>query len=347
MNQQEFEIFENAKQLYLNSELSATKIAKQYEICRLKFGKYLKSQGIDTSNKHRNYEKSKYIDLFEEYQTTDITIAKLAKNHNVNKSMLAKEFRSLNSDLVIKKSKYQVNINYFNNINSEEKAYWLGFLYADGYNSNSYVQLAISSEDTNHLRKFRQALSSTHPIRHEKSDNTCRITISDKQLSNALNRAGCVRNKTYCGKFPGRNIISRNLLRHFVCGFFDGDGCLNRLIEQDLTSANSIQRKIDKVVITIKLKNFSLDMVDAIKIICGIKASVYYYEPLDRYEVYIQGQDNIRKFLDCIYKESKVYLDRKYTQYLRYILPSDLEIDRIISEKLSGNVLPIMNHDMI
>lgn len=345
MNQNEIEIFEKAKQEFLTTSYSATKVAEKYGICRLKFGKYLRANKIETSNKHRNFDEQFYISLYNEYKQTDISIAELAKKHNISKSFLGKFFREQGVEKVVTKSKYQVNSNFFNEIDNEEKAYWLGFLYADGYNSNTYVQLAISYIDYNHVKKFRKSLCSTHPIRYEKSDNTCRISISDKTLSNGLNRAGCIRNKTYCGKFPGRIIIPGYLLRHFIRGFFDGDGCINKLIIQELTSANSIQRKIDKVVFTIKLENFSLDLIQAIKTVCNVEAMLYYYEPLNRYEVYIQGQDNIRKFLDCIYKESTIYLDRKYAQYLYYILPSDLEIDQIISEKLSGNVLPDFEYD--
>lgn len=126
--------------------------------------------------------------------------------------------------------KYNVNSNYFNIIDTSEKAYWLGFLYADGYNSTTYIQLGISSIDINHLRKYRKSLNSTHPISNKKNDNTVNITISDKQITKDLTKLGCINNKTYKGKFPNYNQIPQIYMRDFIRGFFDGDGCIHKLI---------------------------------------------------------------------------------------------------------------------
>lgn len=59
--------------------------------------------------------------------------------------------------------KYQVDHGYFNTIDSEEKAYWLGFLYADGYVSKrakqKLVGCALQKSDSPHLDKLKQSLS--------------------------------------------------------------------------------------------------------------------------------------------------------------------------------------------
>ena len=52
--------------------------------------------------------------------------------------------------------KINFNRNFFSKINTQEKAYWLGFMYADGCNQPEFtrasIQLAIS--DIDHLKKF-------------------------------------------------------------------------------------------------------------------------------------------------------------------------------------------------
>ena len=121
---------------------------------------------------------------------------------------------------------------------------------------------------------------------------------------------------------------------------------IGKIIRQDITSVNSLQRKIKKITITVKSENIAEQLAELIRKCTGVKCSIYYYEPHDKYEVYLEGQSNVKRFLDILYQEATVYLDRKYAQYLEYILPSDLETDQIISAKLSGNILPGLEHDM-
>lgn len=66
--------------------------------------------------------------------------------------------------------KYQVNENYFEKIDSEEKAYWLGFLYADGNvrmhkNKSGILKLKLKQSDKKHIEKFSKCLNSNYPIK--------------------------------------------------------------------------------------------------------------------------------------------------------------------------------------
>ena len=78
------------------------------------------------------------------------------------------------------------DINIFKNINSEEKAYWLGFLYADGNVSlkDNSIELSLQSLDIEHLYKFKSFIKTTNlpTLNISKKYNRCRITISNKQL---------------------------------------------------------------------------------------------------------------------------------------------------------------------
>ena len=72
--------------------------------------------------------------------------------------------------------KYHHNENFFEVIDTEEKAYWLGFMYADGWimdNSKRYGQdhfgISISNKDEEHLRKFLKSLNATNPINYDSS----------------------------------------------------------------------------------------------------------------------------------------------------------------------------------
>ena len=69
--------------------------------------------------------------------------------------------------------KYYFNKNYFDIIDNSEKAYWLGFIWADGYvckrkRKDNHIEydfkLSLSKIDSDHLEKFKKCLNSNHNI---------------------------------------------------------------------------------------------------------------------------------------------------------------------------------------
>ena len=57
--------------------------------------------------------------------------------------------------------------------------------------------------------------------------NRCRFSIRNAQLHDSLIKQGCVPNKSLILTFPDINVVSEDLVRHFIRGYFDGDGCLS------------------------------------------------------------------------------------------------------------------------
>lgn len=134
----------------------------------------------------------------------------------------------------LKKSKsfynaYSCNYQFFENIDNEVKAYFLGLMYADGCNNETKkcLQLGFAEKDKELLYKFMEAIESNHRIdvrkkRGGNSQEFYRVTISSPILSEHLTKHGCVSAKTHVlEKMP---ILSDELYRHFIRGYFDGDG---------------------------------------------------------------------------------------------------------------------------
>lgn len=131
--------------------------------------------------------------------------------------------------------KYSVDADYFANIDTHEKAYWLGFLYADGYvcktkEGSKKVGLALSVKDELHIKKFNEALHSTYPIHtytqtHGYTNNTIysRVIITSDKLFDDLSKLGVVERKTSVLKPPP---IKEEFYPSFILGYFDGDGCI-------------------------------------------------------------------------------------------------------------------------
>lgn len=118
---------------------------------------------------------------------------------------------------------------FFEKIDCEEKAYWLGFLMADGYVLKpNKIGLALSVKDISHLEKFKKSIGSNAKIgQYETSGYSsaeyCRLMVFSNKMYFDLVSHGCCPNKTFVAAFPD---INEELYRHFVRGYFDGDGSL-------------------------------------------------------------------------------------------------------------------------
>ena len=124
----------------------------------------------------------------------------------------------------------------FDSIDTEEKAYWLGFLYADGSISSSVntVELSLKGEDFNHLVKFKTFLKSSAEVKRStiklkgKSFVRCRFQVTDKHFHNQLVKLGCIPKKSLVLKFPNEEIFSDiSLVYAFIRGYLDGDGSVS------------------------------------------------------------------------------------------------------------------------
>jgi predicted XRE-type DNA-binding protein len=123
----------------------------------------------------------------------------------------------------------KVNRHYFDVIDTEEKAYWLGFIAADGWVTAKQVKLALAAVDADHVRAFRDVLDSDATIsRREKSANSghwggarVEVAISSIDLVQALAVAGIHARKSLTAE-PWAGPLE--LMRHYWRGAFDGDG---------------------------------------------------------------------------------------------------------------------------
>lgn len=130
---------------------------------------------------------------------------------------------------------YDLDESFFESIDSEEKAYWLGFIVADGsvYKPIYKMTVGLSSRDKGHVEKLRQALryGCDVKIRMTSSGNSNRheiamLEVSSKKMTADLEALGVTQNKTFTAT-PWKG--PPELMRHFWRGVFDGDGCIHRL----------------------------------------------------------------------------------------------------------------------
>ena len=213
---------------------------------------------------------------------------------------------------LIRDSKYKYNQNFFKEINTEEKAYWLGFIYADGcvvYNEktrNYELCIKLQKGDYKHLKKFNKAIEGNLEVttftremnfNHKEYDG-CEIRFYSKQLATDLISHGVIPNKTLVMELP---FIKEGLIHHFIRGYFDGDGCISK---------DSKKRRTFQVNFTSgSLKFLELLRKELYK---NNVNSYFYQENNNTYRLYIKGLNNCNKFLEYIYKDATIYLERKF-----------------------------------
>lgn len=197
----------------------------------------------------------------------------------------------------------------FEVIDTEEKAYWLGFLYADGYVSlkENKIELSLSTQDLTHIEKFRDFMKIKNKISYRKNTNSYRISFRSIKCKEDLINKGCVPNKSLTLSFPNNEKVPSNLIRHFIRGYFDGDGWF--------TNTDSCFQ-VGIIETEGFIKGF-LNVVNDINKTCKI----FDVHREDGAKKYIFGAySDVLFFLNWIYKDSKIYLSRKYEKYLDFII---------------------------
>lgn len=244
------------------------------------------------------------------------SITKLAKKYKLTTATLSNEIKRRGYQVENYQNSLKFNENVFDVIDSEEKAYWLGFLYADGNittqvsNKCHYgINISLKGDDSGHLYKFLEFLQHKSPhvtistiTLNGKPFKRCKINISNKHMWQTLYNLGCAPKKSLTLQFPNKYIIAdRTLIRHFVRGYWDGDGCISYMDK-------SHKKPCIGVVGT---KWFINDLFQE------LFPDIHYYEPKNKFNNGITSQAMVSqrlamKILHTLYDNCTVYLDRKF-----------------------------------
>lgn len=199
-------------------------------------------------------------------------------------------------------NRYKFDEDYFNEINTSEKAYFLGLMFSDGSVFDSGIYIKMKDEDI--LLKFKKALQAEQPVKkvYYGGYEAYIIQIYSKRLSNSLSLLGCTKNKTRTIRFPD---IPKELHSHFIRGFFDGDGSLILNKELGKTQFN----------ITSASKQFLEDLKPIISEVSGTKGGISKETNYEVWHLRFCGR-KVQDIMDWLYKDATVYLQRKYRKYL-------------------------------
>lgn len=252
-------------------------------------------------------EDDRYI--IEHYKHT--TYAELAKHFGLTERQVRGHINNMGLTKMNKKDD-----SYFDVIDTEEKSYWLGFLFADGWvyenhkNRSYTVGIEIQSKHIEILKMFSAAVGLPLDIKRRIRDvefngysyqtDTCCVRIYSRHMVESLIRHGIVQDKTHSLIYPHVN----NFHNDFIRGFMDGDGCIcedkNGRFTLSFTNPNYL---------------FLEYINDVFLRECGVHGSIYKEKDL-KYRLTLYGNSIARDALNWLYSEDNgLHLERKYNIY--------------------------------
>lgn len=266
--------------------------------------RYLKDRGIHKPKpKATNQQIQKMNDLYHE----GLTSYEVAEKMGVSKTTVLYH--------VVNTRGYgpvpaKVNSDYFSKIDDQDKAFWLGVMFADGNVNNEDNSVTLTSTDKGMVRALRQALSSEHNIhtKQRSKDNpkwkdAYTLRIFDKKLKDDLVKHGCIANKTYSVKVPD---LQPELYRHFIRGVFDGDGSVWGKPGKGYFSITGYLPFLDK-------------LQDILAEQAGVSKTKLAVRKPDFGDIRYGGKAPMRQLYDYLYKDARYFLRRKKEKFATFL----------------------------
>lgn len=269
------------------------------------------------------FNEEQLKDIKESYLNGESSVS-IGKRYNTNHKPILRELHNMGVEVSQSKMvrKYKLNESYFDNIDTSNKAYIMGFLHSDGSNNinKSTISLSLQEKDKEILEQIREEIGSTKPLEYldysAKHDfgysykNQYRLNVFSKHMCEELNNKGITPNKSLNIGFP--NWLPEDLISHYVRGVFDGDGSIYQSFRND-------NNKPITLTIT-ATESFCEELKKVCKQILNINAGIYdasCHNGVTKVFT-ISGRNIAKKFLDWIYKDADLYLQRKYDRYCKY-----------------------------
>jgi hypothetical protein len=204
--------------------------------------------------------------------------------------------------------KYTCQDNFFNVINTEKKAYWLGVLFADGNitkKASKSGQIIFSSKDKEWVELFLSNIGSNNfpNCEYQKvfKKYIWKAQITSAQMYNDLNNLGCTPAKTKTIKVP---IINDDLIHHFIRGYFDGDGSVFISKEKHWRNNNVFPVIHFRFIGTKAFLNVLDEKINLSGRLVQAKDSKVY-------ELSYKRNKKANLFYNYLYKDATIFLERK------------------------------------
>lgn len=307
-------------------------LTKKYKKGKQWISKFLNSKGLKTD---RNLSE-KQIEIILEYFNKELA-SDVAKRANCSESAVFAVYKRFNKDNY---KKVYEHLKYFDNINTDDKAYFLGFIAADGCiyhkeddeKERNFLSIALQRRDRYILEKFYEFINKNngryiYDYTDKKGREYSEIQIGGKYLTDSLSKYNIVPNKTWT-YFPV-DLQDDKLMFSFLRGFFDGDGAITNASHKNKQKSNLPSSYCISFVGNYKCLKFIKDFIEKYNIKSSLIEDKREYSN-SFYSLNISETSSIYLLLKHMYKNNTVCLDRKLEKANNFINEFEANIQKRI-----------------
>lgn len=248
-------------------------------------------------------------ELVNYYKREPMTIDRVAEEFDICKPSVSKildEYRIKRYSKAQLFSPY-LDEHYFDNIDSEKKAYFLGFIITDGCihqakGRQSILAMTVQNRDRYILEAFKNEIHSYKMVTSD-GRGCYGLQIFSKGIVDGLKQYGLHERKSLSCIFP--NNIPLDLYPHLIRGIFDGDGSASYYIRPNRRS------HVKAVRFCKGNRKFLEDLVEFLYFECNIIQPTIYQEKDNLWSIRYASNDSILKLINYMYSDAHIYLHRK------------------------------------
>lgn len=236
----------------------------------------------------------------------------LIKKYNISSSVIVRIFREHNWQFRNKScGKYLVNEEYFDNIDSFDKAYIIGLLLADGCNheKQNEISLELQEQDGDIVKEINNILNRNRPIyyynyvgKYNHRQGTYRMICNNKHISERLHEIGMIANKSLILDFP--NSIPKELIPSMLHGYVDGDGWISKKTIGFMSSDKFCYKAQDYIS-------------NELGITCKVIDMKKHYKDSTK-TLYIANYEDKKNFANIVFIDGNLKIQRKYDKCIEY-----------------------------
>lgn len=165
------------------------------------------------------------------------------------------------------------------------------------------------------MEKFKYSIGANNPIGLYKQ-TYCNLALYSKHLCYKLSEYGLTQAKTYTLQLPKLN---NELMRHFIRGYYDGDGCFSVTKRKNRTE-NSLTFQFNITGMENPLKEIQEHLVKNVGV---VNNGVKHRKSTIAVTIHYSGRIVCKRILDYLYQDATIYLQRKYNKYREYCISAE------------------------
>ena len=243
------------------------------------------------------------------YLSKPMTESEVANKFNLCKPTIGKILANNDIKIYKKNQLFSPDLieDYFETINSEHKAYFLGLIISDGCiysknNKQNLVGITLQDKDKYILDIFKKEIKTNKSITSDNRGCSSIQILSNKMVSD-LEVYGLCDNKSLKTIFP-KNIDDK-YYPHLIRGLLDGDGSVSFYARPNKKS------HVKAIRFCQGNEQFLLDLVEYLKTHAEIKSVNLYKEKDSLWSIAYRNNESMYKLIHYLYGNATIYLSRK------------------------------------